>query len=96
MLLLVFMEMQQVLVQVERKHFTVQMPNRAGDSKQLATFIQNRLYKAMDTKNRGVKDKNFMLSMRNSITSSISGIRFHDKSRRSEKTKIQLVSRRSS
>ena len=31
--------------------------NRADDSKQLATFIQNRLYVAMDSKNRGVKDK---------------------------------------
>ncbi|SFK18172.1 N-acetylmuramoyl-L-alanine amidase [Halobacillus dabanensis] len=29
---------------------------RVTDSKQLATFIQNRLYKAIDTKDRGVKD----------------------------------------
>ena len=28
---------------------------RADDSKQLATFIQNRVYKALGTKNRGVK-----------------------------------------
>ena len=41
--------------------------NRSSDSKQLATFIQNRLYKAMDTKNRGVRDGNFYVIKRNSI-----------------------------
>ena len=53
--------------------------NRAGDSKQLATFIQNRLYKAMDTRNRGVKDKDFYVSLSKPATSCISGIRIHDK-----------------
>ena len=33
---------------------------RAGDSKQLATFIQNRLYPAIGTKNRGVKESRFL------------------------------------
>ena len=32
---------------------------RAEDSKQLATFIQNRLYPALGTKNRGVKTADF-------------------------------------
>lgn len=32
---------------------------KVDDSKQLATFIQNRLYKALDTTNRGVKTANF-------------------------------------
>lgn len=32
---------------------------KVDDSKQLATFIQNRLYKALNTTNRGVKTANF-------------------------------------
>lgn len=32
---------------------------RVEDSKQLATFIQNRLYKDLETRNRGVKTANF-------------------------------------
>ena len=55
--LLVFMGMQQVLVQGDMETFYMvrTASTRADDSKQLATFIQNRLYKAMETKNRGVK-----------------------------------------
>ena len=33
--------------------------SRSADSKQLATFIQNRLYPALGTKNRGVRDAGF-------------------------------------
>ena len=45
--------------------------NRAGDSKKLATFIQNRLYKAMDTRNRGVKDKDFYVIYRNPLPAAL-------------------------
>jgi N-acetylmuramoyl-L-alanine amidase len=40
---------------------------RASDSEKLAEFIQNRLYKALDTKDRGVKDGGFYVIKRNSI-----------------------------
>lgn len=37
----------------------VSTSTKVEDSKQLATFIQNRLYKTLDTTNRGVKTANF-------------------------------------
>ena len=70
--------------------------NRAGDSKQLATFIQNRLYKAMDTKNRGVKERDFHVIYRNPLPAALVELGFMTNARDARKTKIQLVSRRSS
>lgn len=43
----------------ETYYSTAALNTRADDSKQLATFIQNRLYKALGTTNRGVKTANF-------------------------------------
>ncbi len=42
---------------------------KAAESKKLATYIQNRLYKAIDTSNRGVKDGNYHVIRENSLTS---------------------------
>jgi N-acetylmuramoyl-L-alanine amidase len=39
----------------ETFYYTSQLNERAEASKQLATFVNNRLYKAWGTKNRGVK-----------------------------------------
>ncbi|MGP4060958.1 N-acetylmuramoyl-L-alanine amidase [Halobacillus sp. H74] len=41
---------------VETFYSSSALSERAADSKQLATFIQNRLVKAMDSNDRGVKD----------------------------------------
>jgi N-acetylmuramoyl-L-alanine amidase len=43
----------------ETYYSTAALNTRAEMSKQLATFIQDRLYKALDTSNRGVKQANF-------------------------------------
>lgn len=44
----------------------------AADSKQLASFIQNRLYKAMDTKNRGLKNnRDLYVIYRNPLPSAL-------------------------
>ena len=40
---------------------------RANDSKQLAIFIQNRLYPALDTRNRGVKTAGFWVIDKNPL-----------------------------
>ena len=44
---------------------------RANDSKQLATFIQNRLYPALGTKNRGVKTGDFFVIYKNPLPSAL-------------------------
>ena len=44
---------------------------RAGDSKQLATFIQNRLYPALGTNNRGVKDKDYYVVDKNPLPAAL-------------------------
>ena len=44
---------------------------RANDSKQLASFIQNRLYPALGTKNRGVKTGDFFVIYRNPLPSAL-------------------------
>lgn len=41
--------------------YSAALDQRAQDSKQLATFIQNRLHKAMDNKNRGVKEAGYLV-----------------------------------
>ncbi|RLQ84888.1 N-acetylmuramoyl-L-alanine amidase [Planomicrobium sp. Y74] len=43
----------------------------ANDSKQLATFIQNRLYKAMEHPNRGVKAENFRVLAANPLPAAL-------------------------
>lgn len=45
----------------ETYYSTASLRTRVDDSKQLATFIQNRLYKALGTTNRGVKTANFVV-----------------------------------
>lgn len=45
--------------------------SRADDSKQLATFIQDRLYKALGTSNRGVKDGQFYVIHKNPLPSAL-------------------------
>jgi N-acetylmuramoyl-L-alanine amidase len=44
---------------------------RADDSKQLATFIQNRLYPALGTKNRGVKTADYQVIYKNPLPASL-------------------------
>ena len=44
---------------------------RAVHSKQLATFIQNRLYKAMEHNNRGVKDADFRVLASNPLPAAL-------------------------
>lgn len=44
---------------------------RAEHSKQLATFIQNRLYKAMEHNNRGVKDADFQVIANNPLPAAL-------------------------
>lgn len=44
---------------------------RAEHSKQLATFIQNRLYKAMEHNNRGVKDADFRVIANNPLPAAL-------------------------
>ena len=70
--------------------------NRAGDSKQLATFIQNRLYKAMDTRNRGVKDKDFYVVYRNPLPAALVELGFMTNKEDARKLKSNCLSRRSS
>nr|WP_316047404.1 N-acetylmuramoyl-L-alanine amidase [Planococcus glaciei] len=41
--------------------YSAALDQRAQDSKQLATFIQNRLYKAMNNTNRGVKEAGYLV-----------------------------------
>lgn len=41
--------------------YSAALDQRAQDSKQLATFIQNRLYKAMSNTNRGVKEAGYLV-----------------------------------
>lgn len=48
---------------------------KVSDSKQLATFIQNRLYKALNTTNRGVKTANFAV-LRTTIPSTLVELAF--------------------
>lgn len=48
---------------------------KVSDSKQLATFIQNRLYKALNTTNRGVKTANFAV-LRTSFPSTLVELAF--------------------
>lgn len=43
----------------------------ANDSKQLATFIQNRLYKTMDHKNRGVKEAPYRVLAANPLAAAL-------------------------
>ena len=47
---------------------------RANDSKQLATFIQNRLYPALDTRNRRVKTAGFWVIDKNPLPAVLSRI----------------------
>ena len=47
-----------------------------NDSKQLATFIQNRLYKAMEHNNRGVKDYDYRVLASNPIPAALVEIGF--------------------
>jgi N-acetylmuramoyl-L-alanine amidase len=44
---------------------------RAGDSQQLATFIQNRLYPAIGTRNRGVKTADFYVIDNNPLPATL-------------------------
>lgn len=50
---------------------TASLNPRAEQSKQLATFIQERLYKALGTKNRGVKEGKFVVIHRNPLPSAL-------------------------
>ncbi|MCA1041632.1 N-acetylmuramoyl-L-alanine amidase [Bacillus infantis] len=53
----------------ETYYSTAALSDRAESSRQLATFIQNRLYKAIDTQNRGVKTANFQVIRYNPLPS---------------------------
>ena len=44
---------------------------RADQSKELATFIQNRLYPALGTDNRGVKKANFQVIYKNPLPAAL-------------------------
>ena len=61
--------------------------NRAGDSKKLAAFIQNRLYVAMDSKNRGVKDKDFYVVYRNPLPAALVELGFMTNAEEAKKLK---------
>ncbi|KAB2336752.1 SH3 domain-containing protein [Cytobacillus depressus] len=50
-------------------YFSTAAVSRAEQSKQLATFIQNRLYQALGTANRGVKNANFYVIYQNPLPS---------------------------
>lgn len=50
---------------------TAALSPRAESSKQLATFIQNRLYKALGTTNRGVKEGKFHVIYKNPLPSAL-------------------------
>ena len=60
---------------------------RASDSKQLATFIQNRLYKAMDTKDRGVRDKDYYVVFKNPLPSALVELGFMTNQEEAKKLK---------
>ncbi|PPA70282.1 N-acetylmuramoyl-L-alanine amidase [Jeotgalibacillus proteolyticus] len=51
--------------------YSASTDQRSADSKQLATFIQNRLYKAMDHPNRGVKDAQFRVINSNPLPAAL-------------------------
>lgn len=50
---------------------TASLNPRAENSKQLATFIQERLYKALETRNRGVKEGKFIVIHKNPLPSAL-------------------------
>lgn len=51
--------------------YSAALSQNAIDSKQLATFIQNRLYKAMDHNNRGVKDVPYLVLRTNPMPAAL-------------------------
>lgn len=55
----------------ETYYSTASLNPRAEQSKQLATFIQERLYKAMGTSNRGVKQGGFFVIKNNPLPSAL-------------------------
>lgn len=50
---------------------TAALSERAANSKQLATFIQERLYQALGTKNRGVKEAKFVVIHKNPLPATL-------------------------
>lgn len=50
---------------------TAALNSRSENSKQLATFIQNRLYKALGTTNRGVKEANYHVIAKNPLPATL-------------------------
>lgn len=55
----------------ETYYSTASTRSRAEDSKQLATFIQNRLYKALETQNRGVKEAGYLVIKKNPLPAAL-------------------------
>lgn len=55
----------------ETYYSTAALSERAENSKQLSTFIQNRLYKALGTRNRGVKEAKYHVIHKNPLPASL-------------------------
>lgn len=69
-------------------YYNLARASKVDDSKQLATFIQNRLYKAINTTNRGVKTANFAVT-RTTFPSTLVELAFISNKQDAEKLKNQ-------
>ena len=66
-------------------YFSSASTNRLEDSKKLATYIQNRLYKVLETNNRGVKDSGYLVLRTNPLPSVLVELGFISNSKDSAK-----------